>query len=126
MESERCPRCFRDDCQDLFGPWKPGKYCVNQPDLVGELKRVRDELRLAESVVEALPKCSGKWTGGSGAHRTHDHCGRLATWYHPDDCWAYCDEHVKDWDKRGDKPLGLDEVHWADEARALDAHRSKR
>lgn len=43
--------------------------------------------------------CNGKWVAGSGGHRTHESCGKPATWKHPEDCYAYCDEHIKEHEK---------------------------
>lgn len=49
------------------------------------------------------PCCAGKWTDGSGGHRVHERCGKLADWWHPDDMYAYCDEHAPPLDiARGD------------------------
>lgn len=45
--------------------------------------------------------CNGNWTKGSGGHRVHEPCEgrRDSTWWHPDDAFAYCDEHVPERDK---------------------------
>ncbi len=52
------------------------------------------ELARAEYENEA-PTCLGRWLRGSGGHRVHSlDCGREATWWHPLDMHAYCDEHV--------------------------------
>lgn len=40
------------------------------------------------------PSCCGEVVGGSGGHRRHIPCTSLATWWHPEDCFAYCDAHV--------------------------------
>jgi hypothetical protein len=45
-------------------------------------------------------KCSGNWISGSGGHKEHEPCEKNATWIHPDDIWAYCDEHIKDFEKK--------------------------
>lgn len=75
-----------------------------------------------ERVIEMLPGCSGEWLSGGGGHRKHGPCGRIATWFHSDDIHSYCDEHIKDIDKRETNNLrfGLEEAPWADEVRALD------
>ncbi len=48
-------------------------------------------------------QCCGKWLRGSGGHRIHTPCGRDATWTHPDDIYAYCDECILE----SDKPMYL-------------------
>lgn len=45
------------------------------------------------------PGCSGKHVGGSGGHRVHGVCGKPARWWHPDDTFAYCDDHVSERDR---------------------------
>lgn len=44
------------------------------------------------------PDCAGEWISGSGGHRNHLYCGELASWWHPDDCDAYCDKHINEHD----------------------------
>lgn len=46
------------------------------------------------------PYCSGNWIAGSGGHRVHSPrpCHLKATWWHPDDMFAYCDKHVPEVD----------------------------
>jgi hypothetical protein len=47
------------------------------------------------------PTCAGHWKCGSGGHRVHEpSCGKPATWWHPDDMFAYCDEHCPERDKK--------------------------
>ena len=46
------------------------------------------------------PMCSGEWIRGSGGHRFHAPCERPADWWHPDDMWSYCDEHLKKHDAK--------------------------
>lgn len=47
------------------------------------------------------PSCNGKWLHGSGGHRVHEGgCKNEPTWWHPDDCHAYCDEHIPERDKK--------------------------
>lgn len=49
------------------------------------------------------PACCGEWISGSGGHRVHDglcHCP--ADWWHPDDVFAYCDEHLPAVDRLGE------------------------
>jgi hypothetical protein len=44
---------------------------------------------------DETPRCLGRWVAGSGGHRAHAlDCDRVAMWWHPDDAYAYCDEHV--------------------------------
>lgn len=45
------------------------------------------------------PFCSGKWISGSGGHRIHEPCGKPADFYHPDDMFAYCEEHICEHEK---------------------------
>jgi len=45
------------------------------------------------------PACSGKWISGSGGHRIHESCDQLADWWHPEDAYAYCSEHVAETEK---------------------------
>ena len=46
------------------------------------------------------PGCSSAWHSGSGGHIRHSgDCRKEATWWHPDDCFSYCDEHVPESDK---------------------------
>lgn len=56
------------------------------------------------------PKCSGEWIKGSGGHRIHTGCDRLATWWHPDDTFAYCDKHCPAFDKREYKKLWVKDL----------------
>jgi|SRR5271166_1894395 len=46
------------------------------------------------------PKCTGEWLSGSGGHRVHKtDCTNNAEWWHPDDMFAYCAEHIVEHDK---------------------------
>lgn len=56
---------------------------------------------MAERVVISVerPNCSGKWIAGSGGHRKHEPCGRVADWWDPGDLFAYCDEHLNQHDR---------------------------
>lgn len=45
------------------------------------------------------PQCSGEWIGGSGGHREHTQCEKLATYWDDEDPYAYCDQHIKDHDR---------------------------
>jgi hypothetical protein len=42
------------------------------------------------------PGCAGKWVAGSGGHRTHEPCDKLADWWYPNDMYSYCDEHIQE------------------------------
>lgn len=70
--------------------------------LLGQVEVIVDALRAlppAEPTAEEdnhVILCSGDWVSGSGGHRGHDPCTNKATWTHPADLFAYCDEHVPD------------------------------
>jgi hypothetical protein len=70
------------------------------------LARVR-----AEALRGALPKCNGRWSGGSGGHRQHEPCGATATWFDPP--YWYCEEHVHD------DEVEVYVMDWRDAIRAL-------
>lgn len=72
-----------------------------------------ERLRLLKAVVAALPRCSGEWTAGSGGHRKHENCSKIATYV--DDPYYYCDEH------RLKNPDDWAEFSYADALRALEA-----
>lgn len=73
---------------------------------------------LEAAEITELPTCSGNWIGGSGGHRTHEPCGRIATWWRAGDSWAYCDEHIKE-HERG-TPNGYPPAPWAALAKERD------
>jgi hypothetical protein len=76
------------------------------------VKAEREELWVA--CFEDLPTCSGAWIAGSGGHRAHDPpCDNIATWWHPGDMWAYCDQHINEREKGADRPGGYIEATWA-------------
>lgn len=60
--------------------------------------------RFRENVVPEIPTkpvvCSGEWLDGSGGHRKHGPCDKPATHYRGISLWAYCDEHIKLFEKR--------------------------
>lgn len=58
---------------------------------------------------DGLPTCTGNWIKGSGGHRVHEPCGKLATFADWDDTYSYCDAHISDHDRE----IGLLEVPWA-------------
>lgn len=62
-------------------------------------RSIREETEELREWLTSTPQCSGEWLRGSGGHREHGDCDRPATWSHPDDIWAYCDEHIKEHDK---------------------------
>jgi hypothetical protein len=39
-------------------------------------------------------RCSGKWISGSGGHRLHEPCNKEAIYWHPDDSFMYCEDHI--------------------------------
>lgn len=47
------------------------------------------------------PTCCGVWVKGSGGHRIYKgSCENVATWWHPNDMHAHCDEHCPEQDKK--------------------------
>jgi len=59
-----------------------------------------------------LPICVGKWISGSGGHILFGGCNKVATWWHPGDNAATCDEHYND-------HLQLHEAPWAELEREI-------
>jgi len=61
---------------------------------------VRAEIREAwlALVVEQLGKCPECKRAKLGQPKC-DICDNPATWWHPDDCFSYCDEHCPEGDK---------------------------
>ena len=81
---------------------------------VARLKReVRSGRAALHALVETLPRCSGRWEGGSGAHRRHGPCSRIATWVPLSDPYAYCDEHITPAERGRDPIGGYPEAPWA-------------
>lgn len=104
-------KCGRAACpSDEF---RVGGYCSAECGALAEVEEERDaaraegvaaeRLRLGAVVADAVrgyPDCVGSWVKGSGGHRVHDpQCGAPATWFHPEDPYAYCDEHIVEHDK---------------------------
>lgn len=54
---------------------------------------------MTEMTTTQRPACRGKWVSGSGGHRIHESCDSLADWWHPSDAYAYCEEHITDFEK---------------------------
>lgn len=82
--------------------------------LTAELAEAKERIQeYAECMHEDdLPRCCGEWLGGSGGHRRHGPCDRLATRFQIDDSVHYCDEHYKAHDN-------IKEVAWAPLIREL-------
>jgi len=76
------------------------------------------ELEALRKVADALPRCSGTVLGGSGGHRRHARdCSRPAKWWHAHDPFAYCDDHMTEFDKTLEN---YEEAAWHDALTALD------
>lgn len=72
--------------------------------------KIIDGYEQLNKLFNKLPKCSGKWIKGSGGYRLHEKpiCDNYATYYHLEDPYSYCDEHMTPYDKDF-----LKEVSWA-------------
>jgi hypothetical protein len=78
------------------------------PRMPDAAEALQIQLREAEAKLDemydlkvGLPGCAGEWISGSGGHRNHGaRCANVATYWDPEDLWAYCDEHIKDHDKK--------------------------
>lgn len=91
----------------------------DEEDTLRSLQAENSRLR---AVVNALPRCYGRWVSGSGAETVFAHdCGRPATWTDERDDisipWRFCDEH-----KPADWPATVEEYAYADAVRALESH----
>jgi|GEM_PF-6807145 len=69
------------------------------PPFADAPERLREEYRDDVDGEYYTPHCSGKYLSGSGGHRVHARCDAEATWWHPDDSDAYCEEHCRPHDR---------------------------
>lgn len=86
------------EVEDNNKSWRPPPYSV-------ELARIIDPLwdeEINPGDEEFPQSCSGLWISGSGGHRYHTeiNCNHTVVWWHPDDCYAYCDLHCCEADKK--------------------------
>ena len=85
----------------------------DRDDARRELAETKARLAALESasveLVNALPRCAGKWVGGSGGHAIIEPCSRMATVFNTDCIYGQtCDEH------RALIESGADDAIWAE------------
>jgi hypothetical protein len=60
-----------------------------------------DDAEKMTELLATLPYCTGEWLSGSGGHRKHNpNCTNSAVWWHPNDSFAYCEDHIVERDKK--------------------------
>jgi len=90
LVADRLPTGFIQHIANLARYWERLTRCPSFTNAPAEVQAQYDY---------GAPSCNGLRVRGSGGHRMHAGCGRPATWWHPDDCFSYCDEHCPEGDK---------------------------
>lgn len=99
-----CAACHSDPIDALV---------KDRDDARRELAETKARLAALESasleLANALPRCAGKWVGGSGGHAILEPCSRIATVFNTDCIYGQtCDEH------RSLIERGADDAIWAE------------